>query len=406
MRFVTSTAHEYLVLGRRGQLRNLGCAARAMLLPGTTCVRVAGTKQEACFAMTQESKDGIPLRFKGLVVYRVVDPVAAATAFDFTGGIGHERIQEMIAHVCLGELRDVVSHASLETCMEGRRTTLTSAVAEGLRGVIGGAGDGSFGPWGIELDVVQVSQVYIVDDDLRQRLETELRNQVVARAERSNLEMREDLERAQLASRRRLDEEAIETERASNEVECERIRLSMALDAERIESEAEAQRLRASADIRAEEEEEAGRRASSRRLETQALEDDRERHRAECERLELARQKETASLEAEHASNRLALELRGDRLPLALEVERQALAIRDLRVQAELLPERGRAEIERDLMPERQVPEVAAALASMFQGADLTVYGTENGVLESVRPLVDLIARRLSGVTAMRECES
>ena len=77
MRFVSSTAHEFLVLGRRGRLRSLGCAARALLMPGDTCVRVAGTKQEGCLARTQEWKDWIPLRFKGRVVDRVVDPVAA-----------------------------------------------------------------------------------------------------------------------------------------------------------------------------------------------------------------------------------------------------------------------------------------------------------------------------------------
>ena len=36
--------------------------------------------------MTQETSDGIPLRFKGIVLYRVVDPAAAAMLFDRTHG--------------------------------------------------------------------------------------------------------------------------------------------------------------------------------------------------------------------------------------------------------------------------------------------------------------------------------
>ena len=38
---------------------------------------VPATKQEATFEFTQETKDGIPLRFKGVIIYRITDPAAA-----------------------------------------------------------------------------------------------------------------------------------------------------------------------------------------------------------------------------------------------------------------------------------------------------------------------------------------
>ncbi|MBK8185401.1 MAG: hypothetical protein IPK63_21830 [Candidatus Competibacteraceae bacterium] len=75
--FVKSNAHEYLIVGRGGAIRNRGPAASAFLPPGATHVLVPSTQQEAIFEMRQESKDGIPLRFKGSAIYWIDEPVTA-----------------------------------------------------------------------------------------------------------------------------------------------------------------------------------------------------------------------------------------------------------------------------------------------------------------------------------------
>jgi hypothetical protein len=53
---------------------------------------------------------------------------------------------------------------TMDECIEQRKTTLTEAVAAALRQAVQG-GDGCPG-WGIEVDVVQVAQVFIVDQNL------------------------------------------------------------------------------------------------------------------------------------------------------------------------------------------------------------------------------------------------
>src|SRR5207302_3910175 len=110
MRFVKANPNEYLVVGQRGRITNRGQAASAFLWPGATHVLVPSTQQEATFEMTQESKDNIPLRFKGIVIYRVVDPEVAARHFDFASRSAPQQISQLIGRVCLGELRAVVSH--------------------------------------------------------------------------------------------------------------------------------------------------------------------------------------------------------------------------------------------------------------------------------------------------------
>jgi len=169
MRFVKARPSEYLVIGERGEIKNLGIAASAYLMRRASHVFISSTQQEATFEMTQESNDGVPLRFKGIVIYRISAPEVAAKRFNFSHQDGREEINKLISHVCLGELRAVVSQMGMKECIEGRKTTLTNAISSELQQIVEN-GDGK-GGWGIELDVVQVAQVFIVDEELRKQLE-------------------------------------------------------------------------------------------------------------------------------------------------------------------------------------------------------------------------------------------
>ncbi len=331
MGFIQATANEFLVTSRAGRLTNRGAGGSALLLPGATWVKVSGAKQEACFAMTQESRDGIPLRFKGIVIYRVVDPVAAVRSFRFAGDDGHRQIKELVADVCLGELRDVVSHMTMKACIEERKTTLTDAVAGALGRVV--SGDGAEAGWGIALELVQVAQVFIVDEALRLRLEAELRNDIAARAARSDIEMQEQVSLAKVSSERRLAAAELERERESAAIATEKLELEQALATARIDAEAPTAR---------------------RRLTTA---------RELCE---------------------LELEL----------AERQA-RLGELEAARDLAFARAKQELEERILPLKQVPQVAESLGKVFHNADLALYGADNAVISTLAPLVDFVTRRL-----------
>src|ERR1017187_9345618 len=113
MPFVKAQPNEFLVTGQKGRIVNRGAGVSVFLWPGTSYVRIPSTQQEAFFEMTQETRDGIPLRFKGIVVYRVVRAEATARMFDFSIGFGHDQIKQVISHVCLGELRAAVSQLTM-----------------------------------------------------------------------------------------------------------------------------------------------------------------------------------------------------------------------------------------------------------------------------------------------------
>jgi hypothetical protein len=332
MPFVKANPNEYLVVGRGGKVTNRGLAASAFLWPGSAYVLVPSTQQEAAFEMTQETKDGIPLRFKGIVIYRIVDPEVAARQFDFSRQAdGHQQIKTLISHVCLGELRAVVARLTMQECIEQRKTTLTDAVAAALTPMT--SAGGADRSWGISLDVVQVAQVFLMDPDLRRQLEAEVRNTIRSRSELSEIRLKEQIEVAQATSERRLQQETLANERDRLEIDREKMHLHKAL--------------------------------------------------------------ERATVEAEKPLQLLRLQNQRDVLQQELEMLRLELEAKELRVRIALLEEQARQELRKELLPLEQAPAVAQALAQMFRGLQVAVYGQDAPLLTSVVPLVDLLTQKL-----------
>src|SRR6266511_2291659 len=315
MPFITANPNEYLVVGRGGRIINRGVAASAFLWPGTPYVLLSSTQQEASFEMTQESRDGIPLRFKGFVVYRVVRPELTAQLFNFADGNGHAAIQALISHICLGELRAVVAQMSMAECVEQRKTTLTDTVAVALQ------------------HVVQVAQVFIVDQELRRQLEAEVRNQIKSQSDLSELRMREDLKRAQAASDRRLQQEGLETEKQ---------RISIARAKLQLQNELEREEIEAKTPVRL---------------------------------LQIATQQDIA------------------RAQLALAQITKAL--RTLEVEREMLLAQAQQALRKEIMPLEQVPLIAEAAAKVWQGTNLSIYGETTPVVATIGPLVEILTHAL-----------
>jgi flotillin len=329
MRFVKANPNEYLVVGRGGRITNRGVAASAFLWPGSTHVLIPSTQQEATFEMTQESKDSIPLRFKGIIIYRIVDPAAAARRFNFTNAKGHEQINDLLSHVCLGELRAVVAHLTMDECITQRKTTLTDAVATALRQVIQGR-EGDDG-WGIALEVVQVAQVFIVDQELRRQLEAEVRNVIRVKSELSEIRTGEGIKLAQTTSERRLQQENLETERDKIRISGETFRLRQDLEREQIEAQTPIQL-----------------------------------YRIEQEREVLKQQLE--------------------KLPLELRVK-------ELLAQVNLAADKAKQDLRKEILPLEQSPAVAQALAGILRGVQLSVVGPETPLLAALTPLLNSLVR-------------
>jgi hypothetical protein len=365
MAYVNTGPNHYLLVGRGGRLENLGTAVRPFLRPGTIYVLVPGTKQEAAFEFTQETRDGIPLRFKGIVIYRITDPVAAARLFDFGSPAGIAQITSLLTHVCLGELRHAVSHMTMVECIEQRKTTLGEVAETALRATVHGD-DGGANDWGVTVEVAQLAQVFIVDAQLRQQLEAEVRNEIRLKSDQSNLRTQEEARLAEMASAGRVAERQLAGDRES---------------------------------LRRQEELELAQVARDRRMEAERLATERAALALEQERFR-------AQMEAEQdrVTTQAPVRLLGiarEREILAEELELRTLQgrVKAFDVESELMLPRAEQALRREMLPIEQAPQIVEAASKVLQGTSLSIYGENAQLLGQLAPLFDLLARAVQQAT-------
>jgi SPFH domain / Band 7 family len=365
MAIVRAGPNEYLLVGRKGVLENRGSAVTTFLRPGTIYVLVPSTKQEAAFEFTQETKDGVPLRFKGTFIYRVADPVAAAAMFDFTEGDGTTQITTLLTHVCYGELRHAVSHMTMVECIEQRKTTLSGVVAAALQATVQSDGDDR-AEWGIRIEASQVAQVFIVDPTLRQQLEAEVRNEIKLKADQSNMQAQEQFQLAELASETRVQEQKLAADQAT---------------------------------LRREEAMEGARVARQRRDLVESLATERQGIELELERrhAQLAAEQDRLTAEAPVRLHRIEIERR----VLAEELVMRQLQsqVQALDLERDLALPRAQQEMRLALLPVEQAPRIVEAASRVLQGTNLSIYGDGAEVLGQLGPLFALVARAVEQTT-------
>jgi hypothetical protein len=175
--------------------------------------------------------------------------------------------------------------------------------------------------------------VFIVDHELRRHLEAEVRNQIKGQSDRSELRMREELQRAQAASDRRLQQEGLETERERMTIARATLQLQNAFEREAIEA-----------------------KTPIRLLQITAQQDISQ-----------------AELALAHLAN----------------------ALRTLEVERDMLLAQAQQRLRKDILPLEQIPLIAEAAAKVWQGANLSIYGETAPVVATIGPLVEVLTQAL-----------
>lgn len=356
---------QFLLVGRNGVLENRGSAVGAWLMPGTIYVLVPSTKQEAAFEFTQETKDGIPLRFKGIIVFRVTDPIAAARLFDFGSGVGLQQATALLTHICLGELRHAVSHMTMVECIEERKTTLSGVAETALKAAVLDGDEGA-DAWGVRVEVVQLAQVFIVDAQLRQQLEAEVRNEIKLASDRSGVLTQEQARRVELESGSRVEEQKLASDKDS---------------------------------LRREEELELLQLARRRRLQAENVATERQAMLLEQERFraEMASAQDRVTTEAPVRLFRIAKE--GEALREEVELQRLRQQVRALEVEREMLLPSAEQALRREMLPLEQAPQIVKAASKVLSGTHLSIYGEQAQLLGQLAPVFEVLTRAVAKAT-------
>jgi flotillin len=362
-RRVTALPCESLVIIRKRKLVNLGNGASCILFPGDSHALIPTTAVEHTWQMHQESWDGINLRFRGIVIYRIIDVERAASLFAFTQSAGVDYISKSIGDICMGELRAIAAQMSMDQCIKERKTTITDRLQDSVVPLIEGTNEDN--GWGIKIDVLQVAQVFCPDEQLLAQLQADARDKIRKTAQLSQIETDRDIEKTRIES---------DIEMSARSLDLDKANLEKMRDYEKKKSEISSQ-----AQLSALE--------STKEFEHRKREIENEVHLSALESRRIIEEKRIIT-ESDLRAFELEKSLENAEKELRLK-EIQA-RIKEVEVQSHSLEERAMMEIKRELLPLEQLPKISENFTGMFRDSKLTFIGDQNHLFNSVSQMLGM----------------
>lgn len=338
---ITASPGECLIVVKRRKLFNLGNGASCVVFPWNSFALIPTIAVEHIFQMHQESVDGITLRFKGIVIYQIVNAELASSLFDFTSqkvSMGTEGISKTISDICMGELRAIVSHMTMDQCIKERKTTLTEKLKEAVVPIVEGK-DAQQG-WGIKVNVLQVAQVYCPDEQLLAQLQAEARDEIKKIAKLSEAETSKILEITKIDSEKVLSIQSFQTEK------------------EKLEE--------------------------RKKYEEKKMAAENVLKLFELENRKIYEEKR---INTESALKTFELDKKTEIARKAIELKKLESQINEIEVESEAVKERTMMEIKKEILPLEQLPKISESLSGMFKDSRLTFFGGENLLINATKIL-------------------
>jgi regulator of protease activity HflC (stomatin/prohibitin superfamily) len=334
--WVTARPSEYLIVYRGGRLSEplSGQGARFFKRPSDSYAVVPTTLKEVVFEANQITVDSVDVRLRGMVLYRITNPLRIYKLINFTRRQQAEsKLARMIADMCRSTSKWLVANMKLDECIRRREEEIACSLKREVAAV-------ATESWGVEIVSIDIQDVYVQDNELFQAMQATYKAARQQEAELAQLQVEQTVARQRVAAQRELAKHQYD----------------LALETSRREAEAALARL-----------------DRQREQEAQQFELDRARVDRE-EALALQR------VQQEQERQRLDAEARLERARIDAEVERAAHEeeIRALRARLEAESSAGRASLERLYVTEA-LPALAETLAASLQGARFQVYQGGDG---------------------------
>ncbi|MDQ7823545.1 MAG: SPFH domain-containing protein [Candidatus Eremiobacteraeota bacterium] len=342
-RRITALPCESLLTIKSGKATCHGNGASTVIFPWDSYALVPTTAIEHTFQMHQESFDGITLRFKGIIIYRIVDVALAASLFPFTVSGGVEHISQAIGDICMGELRAIVAQMTMDECIRERKTGITEKLKDGVIPLIEGYSD--IKGWGIKIDVLQVAQVFCPDERLLAQLQADARDKIRKTAQFSTIETNRQIEMTERETRKQLEMSRIhaDIELSSQTNELEKVKLER-----------------------------------KREYEAKKNAVDDELRLAELESNRVFDEKRIA---AESKLKLQELEMKMEIAEKQLRLKEMETRLNQLDVESTALREKTMMEIRKEILPIEQLPRISENLSGLFKNSNLTFYGDQSMML-------------------------
>ncbi len=335
--YVSAQPSEYLIAYRDGRLRDKvsGQGGRCFKLPWDTVALVPTTLKEVVFQANQITNDNVDVRLRGMVIYRICDPLQVYKLINFTSREkGEAKLARMIADMCRSTSKWLVANMSVEECIRRRKEEIAVSLMGEVAQVVSSEGPEG---WGVEIVTIDIQDIYVQDKDLFHALQAKFK-----------AEKEQDAKLALMASERTVTERKIETETALS-----RQRHELAMKKAQMEAQ--------------------------RELEGIALKKTHDEELFKLDRFRVEQNEGIALYKVDQAQQRAQVEAEADRQRAEIKAAAQrALHEEEARALREMLDsenEAGPAAMERLFVTEA-LPAAASAMAKSMGNARFNLYQT------------------------------
>lgn len=426
--YVAVEPDEYVVHYRRGQVQNLGRGLSFLCLPYDTYLKVPSTIRDINFCADQITKEKQGVRVQGFLAYKIENFELAYQSLDLKAKAMKilpqcaENIEEtsydkktkekiipldpgdpmaktdlVLRRLAESVVRHEVSNKTVEAMISERETVIQS-MREQLQKTVG--------DWGITIDTIEFTEVWVRSKELFQSLQAEYRNEMRRQAAISDAE-----------TNRSIAEKRLETERKIASLAAENDRLKRL-------KESQEQKLAEQAEISDRSEVESLKVESERERERQRLEAERNldelRRRQEFEaraaQIEHSKQEELLKIETQLAEAAEVHRLELDRRTKAKELKERALETARLMQEKSKQVELEALELERKKQEALEISQRQATQAELAretlqaearaQVLRLEATARKEASLEEAQALVEMGQAKAKSLQARIEAEN
>lgn len=338
--FISAKPSEFLIVYRGGKLRRSvsGQGARCFKWPWDTVAIVPTTLKEVIFQANQITADNVDVRLRGVVMYRINDPLSIYKLINFSyRQRGEAKLARMIADMCRSTAKWLVANMGVEDCVRRRKEEIALALKSEVSAVV--SSDCPEG-WGVDIITIDIQDIYIQDAELFSSLQAKFKAEKRREAELATLQTKLEVERRSLETERALQQE-------QHQSDLEGARMAAA-------------RQREALDLRRKHEEEQSK-----------LDTFRAEQKENLERYKVEQDQERERIRSEAARDRQLVDAESARV-------KSEESVRALREQLAVENTTGPASLERIFLT-KALPTVAEAVAGSMSHSRFNVYQTSGG---------------------------
>lgn len=335
--YVTAHPHEYLIHMRSGKIlrKSTGQGTRCFKWPGDTVILVPTSLKQLFFEASQLTLDNIHIRIRGFAIYRISNPEKTFERISFWNRPeGEKKLALMIGEPCRSHTKWLVSNMTLEDSIRKRKEAIADILLAELKTMIN---DENFG---VSIETIDIQDVRFSNEALFEAYQGPSKEIIFKNQQLAELVREQDVETAQLKrdqemSERRKEKQLRELANQAQVHQAEETNRQLLLQEQRKTEREKLEHNGLLAAIRDAQEREKRQRDSA--LNQEVLQ------------VELAMERQRAELQLELLKERNAID--GDMSPVALE----------------------------KMFLEKSLPVLADAITASMQNSRVTIYQGANG---------------------------